>query len=65
MSAPKRLTPTQRLDRIASIIENVDLRCTAGDGPVIPTLHEMTQRELSYIYRLAVGNSRRFPTARD
>lgn len=49
------MTPTQRLARIAQIIENVDLRCMAADGPVTPTLQEMTQDEISRIYALARG----------
>lgn len=47
--------PTMRaaLDRIAAIIEAVDNRCMACDGPVTPTLQEMTQEEISEIYALA------------
>lgn len=43
----------RRLNRIAEIIESVDQRCMAADGPVTPTLKEMTQAELSEIYTLA------------
>lgn len=43
------------LRRIAEIIESVDQRCMAVDGPVTPTLREMTQDELSEIYRLAIS----------
>ena len=43
----------RRLARIAEIIEAVDQRCMAVDGPVTPTLKEMTQAELSEIYVLA------------
>ncbi len=50
----KKLTPTQRLKEIAQIIEGVDNRAAACDGPVTPTLIEMTQKEMSRIYRLAV-----------
>ena len=42
-----------RLARIAEIIERVDARCLAADGPVTPTLREMTQSELSEIYAAA------------
>lgn len=42
-----------RLNRIAQIIEDVDQRCMAADGPVTPTLEEMTQEEISEIYELA------------
>ena len=44
-----------RLQRIKEIIEQVDVRCMAADGPVTPTLQEMTQDELSRIYALACG----------
>lgn len=43
----------RRLTGIAQIIENVDQRCMAADGPVTPILQEMTQDEISEIYRLA------------
>lgn len=43
----------ERLDAIAQIIENVDNRCMAADGPVTPTLKEMTQEEIKVIYELA------------
>ena len=45
----------RRLRRIEAIIEHVDNRCMAADGPVTPTLQEMTQAELSQIYALARG----------
>jgi len=44
-----------RLRRIAEIIETVDGRCLAADGPVTATLNEMTQQEISEIYELAKG----------
>lgn len=47
------MTPKQRLAKIAQIIENVDNRCMLADGPVTPTLQEMTQKEISQIYKLA------------
>jgi hypothetical protein len=49
------LSDAARLKRIREIIEAVDNRCTAADGPVTPTLQEMTQAELSRIYALACG----------
>lgn len=55
MSKINRLTPSQRLKRITEIIESVDHRALAADGPVTPTLEEMTQKEMSEIYRLARG----------
>ncbi len=51
----KPMTDAQRLTRIKTIIEDVDNRCGAADGPVTPTLQEMEQRELSAIYALACG----------
>jgi len=47
------MTPKQRLFEIARIIEVVDIRCMAADGPVSKTLEEMTQKEISKIYQLA------------
>lgn len=46
-------TEAERLAEIARIIERVDDRCLATDGPVTPTLQEMTQEEISRIYKLA------------
>jgi len=50
-----RIKPRRRLARVADIIERVDLRCAAADGPVTATLDEMTQDEISRIYALAKG----------
>lgn len=50
------MTKKQRLARVAEIIEGVDNRCQAADGPVTPTLTEMQQREISEIYALAVND---------
>ena len=55
-SQPKRLSPLQRLRKIRLIIDRVDSRCLAADGPVTPTLQEMNQTEISEIYRLAGGD---------
>lgn len=52
-----RFDEGDRLRRIASIIEAVDNRCAAADGPVTPTLQEMTQREISAIYALAIARN--------
>lgn len=49
----------RRLAAIRAIIEQVDARCAAADGPVPPTLKEMTQDEISTIYAL----SRRKPAS--
>ena len=48
------MTDKERLERIAEIIEGVDNRCMAADGPVTPTLQEMQQSEISEIYELAL-----------
>ena len=42
----------RRLSKIGKIIEHVNNRCMAADGPVTPTLEEMTQAEISEIYEL-------------
>lgn len=49
------MTEAERLAEIAAIIEAVDNRCAHVDGPVTPTLQEMTQEEISRVYSLAVG----------
>lgn len=48
----------RRCKEIANIIEAVDDRAMAGDGPVSPTMQEMTQTEMSRIYALASGNNK-------
>jgi len=48
-----KLTRQKRLDRIADILESVDLRCMAVDGPVTPTRLEISDSELREIYVLA------------
>ncbi len=45
----------RRLTQIAQIIEAVDDRCLAADGPVTPTNQEITIDEIRKIYRLAGG----------
>lgn len=51
----------RRLETIAEIIESVDNRCMAADGPVTPTLQEMRQGEISAIY--AIANGEKFSVA--
>jgi len=46
-----------RLDKIRDIIEDVDNRCMAVDGPVTPTEREITAAELKRIYKLAGGKN--------
>lgn len=45
----------QRLANIAAVIDGIENRCMAADGPVTNTRVEMTDRELIRIYRLAKG----------
>lgn len=67
MSRKHTLSPRQReitelrmfLDGIKEIIEAVDQRAMAADGPVTPTLKEMTQAEMTEIYKSAVHGSNR------
>jgi len=54
----KTSRPQERLDSIVQIIEGVETRCMAVDGPVTATLQEMTERELREIYALAKGTAR-------
>jgi len=51
------MNDSQRLARIKEIIELVDIRCSAADGPVPPTLREMRSEELSEIFALAAMSS--------
>lgn len=44
----------ERLLEIAAIIEEVDRRCEAADGPVTRTKDEITDLEILRIYKLAV-----------
>lgn len=53
----KRMTPSSRLAAIKEVIEAVDNRCMAVDGPVPSTLDEMSQAEIAEIYRLAGGRA--------
>lgn len=48
-----QMTYEQRLDAIAEILEIVDNRCAAADGPVTKTRHEITDEEYRRIYKLA------------
>lgn len=51
----------ERLAEIARIIEDVDNRCLAADGPVTKTRHEMTDDEMRAIYALAKDGSSATP----
>ena len=52
------LTPTERLRRIAEIVEDVDRRCMAYDGPVGNTRQEMTDDEMRQIWYYAKNMNR-------
>lgn len=43
----------ERLDKIREVIERVENRCMAADGPVTNTRYEMADEELREIYRLS------------
>ncbi len=45
----------QRLDAIKALIERVDNRCMAADGPVPPKRVEITDDEMRKIYALSGG----------
>lgn len=45
-----------RLERICNIIEGVEIRCMAVDGPTTPTLKAMNEDEMRRIYELAKGS---------
>lgn len=47
-----------RLTSIKEIIEGIENRCMASDGPVTNTRHEMSDEELRRIYRLAGGTAK-------
>lgn len=49
------MTAKDKLRRIAEIIEDVDNRCMAVDGPVSLTKDEITTKELKEIYRLCTS----------
>jgi hypothetical protein len=52
----KKLTSSKRLQQIAQIMEQVDNRCLACDGPVSKFQDEVTDRELRQIYVLATSD---------
>ncbi len=51
----RKITDAERLQSIREIIERVENRCMAADGPVTNTRQEMTDDELRAIYVLAGG----------
>lgn len=51
-------TPSERLAAIEQLIESVENRAMAVDGPVNNTRKEMTDQEMQYIYAYAIGPKR-------
>lgn len=49
------MTEAERLKAIVDIIERVDDRCLAADGPVPKTRRQIKDEEIVRIYRLAKG----------
>jgi hypothetical protein len=49
---PYKKRPTNA-DRFCELLESIDNRCMAGDGPVTPTLSEATADELRKLYLFA------------
>jgi hypothetical protein len=45
--------PKTNADRFAELLEAIDQRCAAADGPVTPTLQEATPDELRRLYLFA------------
>lgn len=43
------------IDRFNQIIDTVEARCMATDGPVTPTLAEMDEKELAELWRCVQG----------
>lgn len=54
-ASERELMLQHRLKRIASIIEGIEQRCAAVDGPVSRTADEITAIELRQIYKLATA----------
>ena len=52
------MTASERLAAIADVIEGVERRCLAADGPVTPTTQEITEDELRQIWTLTQGRLR-------
>jgi hypothetical protein len=45
--------PKTNADRFCELLESIDQRCMAGDGPVTPTMSEATADELRKLYVFA------------
>ncbi len=57
----RTLTPERT---ILDVVESVEARCMAADGPVTPTLREMTEAELRRLWKAAKVIAERSPTKR-
>jgi len=49
---------TKVFKAIMDVVLNVEARCLAADGPVTPTLQEMTEDEMRKIWLLALNGSK-------
>jgi hypothetical protein len=58
MNAGKKAAAQAACAAIVEIIQGVEIRCAATDGPVTPTRDEITASELKEIYRLAARGAR-------
>ena len=47
------INPKTPADRFCELLEAIDTRCMAADGPVTPTLKEATPDELRKLYLFA------------
>lgn len=52
-SSPAQVSPL--VDRFNAIIDGIEGRCLAADGPVTPTLKEMRENELAELWRVLQG----------
>lgn len=43
---------TKAIDQFNAVIDAIESRCMAADGPVTPTLQEMREDELASIWKL-------------
>lgn len=58
------MTPVQKLEKIAKIIERIDHRAMWVDGPVTPTHKEITANEIKEIYEISSDHLKKGATRR-
>lgn len=51
-SRPASALPVVEIDRFNGIIEHIENRCLAADGPVTPTMSEISDSELAEVWQL-------------